>query len=312
MTSLERQLKRLKTPQTEEFRQQKYRSSFLYEKKEASSIDCDTHLRLARKGFKRLVKLHPELEDFSDLFSEESKSIERSTLSHEENSDISDRIRKFINNSLVPFFMLNDCHETLEYLIYKYKIHTYQPNDLICALLPYHETRLFARALQVLNNLDENLWGWLEPYQKEGVPVPKEKILNILSSRSKIPLVSLLGDKLIEINKDSSKSGIYTSFYTTTMMCILDRDLDEQFFVVFMPHVYRAIKKANNTNLFMATLVLIGYLAYTQELNDSYLEKVMNRLEKTHTKLRERDEKSRDIMDEYYGKVVDVIKRHKV
>lgn len=309
MTSLERQLKRLKTPQTEEFRQQKYRTSFLYDRKDSSSIDCDTHLRLAKKGFKRLVKLHPDLEDFKDLFSDESKSIERSTLNQEENSELSLRLRKFINNTIVPFFMLNDCHETLEYLIYKYKIHTYQPDDLICALLPYHETRLFARALLVLKNLDESLWGWLEPYRHEGVPLPKDRLLNILTSRSKLPLVSLLSDKLIEINRDSTKAGIYTSFYTTTMMCLLDKDLDERFFVVFMPHVYKAIKKSNSTNLFMACLVLIGYLAYTQDLDDAYLEKIMARLTKTYTKIRERDEKSQDILDEYYTKVVEVIKR---
>lgn len=309
MTSLERQLKRLKVPQTDEFRQQKYRVSFLYDRKEAASIDCDTHLRIARKALKRMIKTHPDLEEFEDLFSEESKDIERSTLTRDENLELSVRLRKYINNTVVPFFMLNDCHETFEYLIYKYKIHSYQPNDLLCALLPYHETRLFARALQVMGQLEDSLWGWLEPYQREGVPVPKGRLLNILASKSKLPLVSLLSDKLIEINRDSSRGGPYTSFYTTSMMFILDRDLDEKFFVVFMPHVYRAIKKSNNTNLFMAGLVLVGYLAYTQELNDSYVEKVKDRLTKTHAKLRERDETSRCLLDEYYTKVIEVIRR---
>lgn len=310
MTSLERQLKRLKTPQTEVFRQQKYRVSFLYDRKEAAAIDCDTHLRIANKGFKRLLKLNPDLEEFKDLFSEQSKEIERSTLQQDENEQLSERTRKFINNSVLPFFMLNDCHETLEYMIYKYQVHTYQQNDLLCAILPYHETRLFARALQVMGDFDTSLWGWLEPYKKEGVPVPKERILNVLSSRSKLPLVSLLGDKLIEMNKDSAKAGIYTSFYTTTMMCVLDRDLDEKFFVAFMPHVYKAIKKSNNSNLFMAGLVLIGYLAYTQDLEETYLERLVDRLTKTHAKLREKEEKNRDLLDEYYAKVLTVIKNH--
>lgn len=307
MTSLERQLKRLKTPQTEEFRQQKYRVSFLYDRKEAAAIDCDTHLRIANKGFKKLLKLNDELEPFADLFSEESKKIERSALLKDENDQLSDRIRKFINLSIVPFFMLNDCHETLEYLLYKYQVHTYQQNDLLCALLPYHEARLFARALQVIPVLDSDMWGWLEPYKKEGVPVPKERILTVLSSRPKLPLVMLLGDKLIEMNRDTTKAGTYTSFYTTTMMCVLDRDLDENFYVAFMPHVYKAIKKSNNSSLFMAGLVLIGYLAYTQDLEDSYLEKLMERLTKTHAKLREKEDKNKDLLDEYYGKVLTVI-----
>lgn len=309
MTSLAKQLKRLKTPQTEEFRQQKYRISFLYDRKEASSLDCDTYLRLARKGFKKLVKWNESLQEFSDLFSEESKEIERSTLTSEENSDLSDRLRKYINNSIVPFFIQSACHETLEYLIYKYKIHTYQPNDLLCALLPYHETRIFARALQIIPELDETLWSWLDPYKREGVPVPKERILAVLSSRAKLPLVSLLGDKLIEINKDSPKAGVFTSFYTTTMMCLLDRDLDEKFFVIFLPQVYRLIKKSATTSSFMAGLVLVGYLAYTQELEESYLLKIKDRLTKTHAKLRNSEEKNQQMLDEYFAKVVAVIDR---
>lgn len=308
MTSLERQLKRLKTPQTEEFRQQKYRTSFLYATKESSSIDCETHLRIANKGLKRLIKLNPDLEQFKDLFSEESKVIERSALSKDENDQLSARVRKFIHNSIVPFFMLNDCHETFEYLLYKYHVHTYQTDDILCALLPYHETRLFARALQTITHLDDKLWGWLTPYKKEGVPVPKERILNVLASRSKQPLVSLLGDKLIEINRDSSKAGIYTSFYTTTIMCVLDRDLDEKFFVIFMQQVYKTIKKSSNMSLFLAGLVLVGYMAYTQDLDENYNEKLRNRLTKTYEKLQQKEEKSRELLDEYYLKVVSILK----
>lgn len=310
MTSLEQQLKRLKTPQTEEFRQHKYRISFLYDKKEAAAIDCDTHLRIANKGFKKLLKLNTELEPFSDLLSEESKEVERSILHKDENDQLSERIRKLLHNSIVPFFMLNDCHEILEYLIYKYQVHNYQPDDLLCAILPYHETRLFARALQVFTNYDTTLWGWLDPYKKEGVPVPKERILTVLSHRQKLPLVALLGDKLIEMNRDSTKAGIFTSFYTTTMMCVLDRDLDERFLVTFMPHVYKAIKKSNNSNLFMAGLVLIGYLAYTQDLDESYLDKMTDRLTKTHAKLREKEGQNQDLLDEYYRKVMTIIKNH--
>lgn len=311
MTSLEQQLKRLKTPQTEAFRQQKYRPSFLYDRKEAAAIDCDTHLRIARKGVKKLIKLNPNLEHFIDLFSDQSKEIERAVLQQDENEQLSKRLRKFIHNSIVPFFMLNDCHEIIEYLIYKYQIHNYQTNDLLCALLPYHETRLFARALQVVENIDSSLWGWLDPYKREGVPVPKQRIIDVLSSRSKLPLVTLLGDKLIEMNRDSRLAGIYTSFYTTTMMCVLERDLDESFYLAFTQHVDKAIKKSSNSNLFMAGLVLIGYLVYTQELEDSYLERVTQRLKKSYGKLLEKEgdneNKNKDLLEEYYNKVLAVI-----
>lgn len=305
MTSLERQLKRLKTPQTEEFRQTRYRVSFLYDKKEAAAIDCDTHLRIANKGFKKLAKLNPDLLVFKDLFSEQSKEIDRSSLLKEENEELSSTIRRFIHNSVVPFFMLNDCHEVLEYLIYRFHVHTYQIDDLICALLPYHETRLFARALQVFSIVDADHWAWLEPYKKEGVPVPKEKIITTIIKKPN--LIALLGDKLIEINHDSKMANIFTSFYTTTMMCVLDRDLNEQFYVKFVPHVYRATKKSNNTSLFMSCLVLVGYLAYTQDLEESYVKKLEARLKKSRSKLSEKDSHNDALVNEYFEKVLKLI-----
>lgn len=306
MTSLERQLKRLKTPQTEVFRIQKYQASFLYDRKEAAAIDADTHLRIAKRGFKKLVSLHPELEEYQDLFSEEAKSIERSVLHKEENDALSKRLKKCINNTLVPFFMLNHCHEIFEYLIYKYHVHRYEVDDIICAILPYHETRLFARALQVIEDLDTSLWSWLKPYKTEGVPVPKERIMTVLANRSKLPLVALLGDKLIEINRHTTRSSIYTSFYTTTMMCLLDKDLDERFYVSFMPHVIKMIEKSTNVNLFMASLVLVGYLAYTQDLDELYVVKLVKKLTKTHSKLREQNT---HLLDEYFYKVLAVLQQ---
>lgn len=309
MSSLEQQLKRLKTAQTEEFRQVKYRVSFLYDKKEAAAIDCDTHLRVANKRFRKLSKLSPDLLQFVDFFNEQSKDIDRSSFSKDENDELSISMRKLINNLVVPFFMLNDCHETLEYLIYKYQIHNYETNDLLSAMLPYHETRLFARALQVFSNLDTSLWGWLESYKTKGVPVPKEKMISVLASKS--ALVALLGDKLIEMNRDSNKVNIFTSFYTTTMMCVLDRAQSEQFYVTFMPHILRAIKKSNNTSLFMACLVLVGYLAYTQDLDNKYLDKLETRLRKTHAKLREKESQDNSLIDEYHEKVLKLLSDNK-
>lgn len=308
MTSLEQQLKKLKTPQTDDYRLQKYRSSFLYSKKEAAAVDCYTHLRIANNGLKNLVKLNPKLKSFEDLFADSSIEIDRAVLQSDENDQLSKTLRKFINNCIVPFFMLNDCHEVLEYLVYKYKIHSYQPNDLLCAILPYHETKLFSRALQLFSVFDQQLWAWLQPYKKENVPVPKERIMAVLKNKSKLPLVNLLGEKLIEINKDTPLADIYTSFYTTSIMCVLDFDLDEKFFISLMPYVYKAIKKSKNSSLFMAGLVLVGYLAYTQPLDDNYVQKLCTKMERTHAKIKEREPQKAEVLDEYLNKVLAVIK----
>ena len=57
--------------------------------------------------------------------------------------------------------------------------------------LPYHETRLFVRILQVINVSDKlSRWHWLKPLQKPGVPLSKTALLNhCASSASFLKLV---------------------------------------------------------------------------------------------------------------------------
>lgn len=58
-------------------------------------------------------------------------------------------------------------------------------DELICAALPYHGTRLFARLLQVIDLGNErSKWNWLHPLQKKGVSLSKMALFNRCASDS--------------------------------------------------------------------------------------------------------------------------------
>lgn len=46
-------------------------------------------------------------------------------------------------------------------------------------ILPYHDTRIFVRVLQMIDVSDaSNRWHWLHPLQGPGVPLSKTALLN--------------------------------------------------------------------------------------------------------------------------------------
>lgn len=48
-----------------------------------------------------------------------------------------------------PFFLLKASHKFLEYLLRQYHIHLYNVDALFECALPFHETNIFARIVQL-------------------------------------------------------------------------------------------------------------------------------------------------------------------
>lgn len=48
----------------------------------------------------------------------------------------------------------------------RFHIHLYNPDNLVGCVLPYHETKLFVRVIQLLKISDPtHRWHWLHPIQ---------------------------------------------------------------------------------------------------------------------------------------------------
>lgn len=305
MTSLEHQLKRLKAPQTEEYRIKKHRASFLYKHKEADSIDSHTHLRVARKGFDNLTNLNPKLNEYSHLFEESSIEFDRAIIDEQENTKLTKTLRKLMNNILVPFFSLNDCHEVFEYLIYKYKVELYQPDDVLAATLPYHQTKMFVRVLDLFSDFNEP-WHWLDSFKKQKNIISKQTLFKILGQKNNQPLLGLLGDKLIEINKESAMPDIYISFYTTTVIYLLGQDSSLHLLDTVLPCIDRILKKAKKANIYMTGLVLVAFVATSLTPDEKYWTKIIERLQTAHSRMLLLEPEKADIFNDYFDKITNM------
>ena len=176
VTSLSAQLKRLQVPQTNLLNTvaDRRRVSFLYDSSEAANMDSEAVYCLAINGLEQLKSIDQHtFESFeATLFNATSISFERAIQTKQVNKNLNDEIRRFLVH-LSPYFMLKPAHKCLEWLVYRYQIHSYNQNELFMCILPYHETNYFVRALQMLNletlTPANQLWMWLVDNQKKGV-----------------------------------------------------------------------------------------------------------------------------------------------
>ncbi|XP_030629489.1 HEAT repeat-containing protein 1 [Chanos chanos] len=179
MTSLAHQLKRLALPQNDPnlFTRREV-ASLLFDPKEAASMDRSTFYALGCTGLDELLGIEAAFTEFQEtLFNPASLGLERSVQSKEVNQKLDKGISLFLTR-VSPYFLLKPALKCIEWLIHRFHIHLYNPDSLIACALPYHETKMFVRVIQLLNIEDPtHRWNWLHGLQKPGVPLARGTLL---------------------------------------------------------------------------------------------------------------------------------------
>ncbi|KAL8224035.1 hypothetical protein R6Q57_019510 [Mikania cordata] len=152
------------------------RPSILFDAKEAADIDLDTLFNLALSGLEILVSHEERFGNYkNDLFAHKSKELDRELMGIEENNQINASISSYLR-LLSGYFQLPSALRTLEYLIRRYQIHVYNIEELILCALPYHDTHVFVRIVQLLDT-GHGKWMFLEGVKTSGAPPPRKVIV---------------------------------------------------------------------------------------------------------------------------------------
>ena len=250
MSSLAKQLKQLQIPgslpSTATAKASK-KASLLFESKEAADIDNDTVFSIGLNGLEELKVIEPAFSTFDNsLFGETSKSLERALQSKDVNEKLDKHISKFLQY-LSPYFLLKPAHKVLEWLIRRYQIHVHNVDSLVTCILPYHETNLFSRVLQLLSIRDpSSKWNWLRPVQKAGSPLSKTAFLqHCVSDPGFLSFICEMVKEGIELEgvPPSSLRVLFT-FYTSTIVGVLDMlpKVTEKFLSQLLPYLLEGLK----------------------------------------------------------------------
>ena len=291
MSSLEKQLKRLRIPDSSSLERAtkfKKKTSFLFDPKEASDIDNETVFALALNGLDELKLVNFQIEKFETLlFGESSKHLERNLQSQELNDKLDNNIKDYLR-FLSPYILLKPAHKTLEWLIRRYQVHLYNTDDLVACVFPYHQSNVFARVVQLLN-LTNTKWSWLTSVQKTGSPLPRSTIIQHCISNP--AFFTFLSGLVFNVGKSKSNQGFdtyhaFSSFYVSTVIGVLDRfdKVSEEIVTLLLAQIIHGLK-SNVPDLQAASYMIIGQLIAQCVLESSVVESLLKIMCKVCIKL---------------------------
>ncbi|XP_023805335.1 HEAT repeat-containing protein 1 [Oryzias latipes] len=269
MTSLAHQLKRLALPQSDlNLLTHREVASLLFDPKDAAAMDRSTFFALGCTGLEELLGFEPAFLEFQDtLFSPSSVTLERSVQSREVNNKLDSGISLFLAR-LCPYFLLKPAHKCIEWLVHRFHIQLYNADSLLACALPYHDTNIFVRVLQLLNIREPtNRWNWLHCLQKPGVPLSRGSlIMHICTDLSFMDFICSMVTRSIQAFSGHSESfsqlRVIFSFYASTIVSALaatDR-VSEHLMAKLLPYIQTGLK-STLTDYKAATYMVVCQLA---------------------------------------------------
>ncbi|KAE8601347.1 hypothetical protein XENTR_v10013645 [Xenopus tropicalis] len=289
MTSLAQQLKRLALPQTDlSLYNRKEVASLLFEPKEAAEIDQDTFFAIGCTGLDELMGIDPSFEPFQEsLFSLASKSLQRSVQTKAVNEQLNETIGKFLIH-LSPYFLLKPAQKCLEWLIHRFHIHLYNQDSLIGCILPYHETKVFVRAVQLLKISDPtHKWHWLHAIQKPGVPLARGTLItHCYKDMDFMEFICHLVTKSVkefsEVPESSAQLRVLLSFYVSTVVSALNtvEKVSDTFIAKLLPYIQKGLK-SSLLDFKAATYMIICELAVKTVMAPTLVKALASQITRT-------------------------------
>ncbi|XP_034311475.2 HEAT repeat-containing protein 1 [Magallana gigas] len=285
MTSLAKQLERLAVPHIRAvYGEDKRRKSLLFDPKEAAALDKEAIYAIGTNGIAELQAIDPVFDAYQEvLFGESTMTFQRSVQTAEVNAQIDETVESFLQR-LTPYCLLKPAHKALEWLIFRFNINIYNMDAFMVCLLPFHESKIFIRAVQLLNLKSKTAtkWDWLLPIQASGVHLPRQTLINHCNSNT--GFLSFLCERLYKTIKeivkkdDGDKLRVIFSFYMSTVVGALEfGGATENFIAAILPHLSRGLK-SKVAQYRAATYMILGQLVSKTNLQGDLLKTLLSAL----------------------------------
>ncbi|XP_038616880.1 HEAT repeat-containing protein 1 [Tachyglossus aculeatus] len=293
MTSLAHQLKRLAVPQSDSSLFSRHEvASLLFEPKEAAGIDRDTFFAIGCNGIEELVGIDSSFEQFeATLFSEVAKSLERSVQTQAVNTQLDETIGLFLIH-LSPYFMLKPAQKCLEWLIHRFHIHLYNQDSLIGCVLPYHETRVFVRVIQLLKiSSPTHKWNWMEPVKSSGVPLAKGALItHCYKDLGFMDFICSLVTKSVKVfagdPRHAAQLRVLLAFYASTIVSALGSasSISDSTVAKLLPFIQKGLKWSV-ADYRAATYMIVCQLAAKVPMEPAVVQSLALHVSKTLAKI---------------------------
>ncbi|KAK1306394.1 Uncharacterized protein QJS10_CPA10g00970 [Acorus calamus] len=276
-TSIGSQLKALKLFAIEEPQKRPHiEPSVIFDAKEAADIDRKSILLIAISGLDALANVESRFGIYrSTLFRQGSLNEDRSYLREEENRKLDGLIASYLR-LLSGYLQLPAALRTLEYLIRQYKVHLHPTNvdELVLCALPYHDTQVFVRIVQLIDFGRNKVWGFLEGVKTSGAPCPRKVIVQ-QCIRDKGVLNAICN--YASQSKDFQEPKSVVCFCTAVVVEALGSvsALDSDTVLSIRPFVSRWLNPKSSMDHKAGALMIVGLMASKATLAPKHIEKLI-------------------------------------
>ncbi|NWH61929.1 HEAT1 protein, partial [Geococcyx californianus] len=244
-------------------------------------------------GLEELMGIDPAFEMFqSSLFSSTSKGLERSVQTKAVNQELNKNISLFLIH-LSPYFMLKPAQKCLEWLIHRFHIHLYNQDSLIGCVLPYHETKLFVRVIQLLDiKSPTHKWHWMDPIRKPGVPLARGTVItHCYKDMDFMEFICRLVAKSVKVvfsenPGNSAQLRVLLVFYASTIVSALGavEKITDTIVSKLLPYIQKGLKSSIQ-DYRAATYMIICQITVKVTVETSLVHSLMLQISKTLSKV---------------------------
>ncbi|CAI2728798.1 unnamed protein product [Schistosoma spindalis] len=220
------------------------RKSLIYE--DASKIDTQSCYSSCLKSFEKLCEMDNAFTSFaSTLFSVTSCQLEMCNLLRQEKAKLDNEISKFlcyISSFLKHFVAV----QALEWLVFKFQIHIHYVEDFIRCIIPYHETGLFVKFIQILNFQQlPSCFQWLKPYAESGKGISRQEFARLcIREHTLVPFICTAILSYTECCRDlvPTRLNDMTNFFLGIVTALCDSGVPEKKLIKILDSFQDVIK----------------------------------------------------------------------
>lgn len=270
-TKLAQQLQGIRqTASVNSFQKKKKVASLLFDFAEAADLDYDQVFAIANNGFEELLTFDPSLQAYGkNIFSEQSRSIDRYTQTKEQNDALDKTLRAFIIKAS-PHFLLRPLQKSLEWLIRRFDIHVHLSELLLSAFLPFHDSTTYTKLLAIIDLPQP--WSFLGAVKKAKT-APSLVLFVKAFSKGHATLRVFLDHVQDAVRQNRSFHAListYAEVSVRTISAMRDNGLpEENICEIFLPYVADALSLKAKTEYQIANYMVLTVLAATRSFNAS-------------------------------------------
>lgn len=216
-TSLQQQLAVIAANSTHQLdlkaQKAQHSKSLLFEPRDAATQNFETVYQLCLEGFDELCQLDTRFIPFArNLFSEQSKTEDRTTMTAKENSELDVVIERFLA-LLGGRLLLKPGMKAAEWMVRRFRVHEYNTQALLLTFLPYHAQAIFPTLLSILPEQLPPVFRFLNPYVSAVQSPPRHAVVTAASNNP--AFFTALSEYVLEAARTRYQSAMLLGFWAS-------------------------------------------------------------------------------------------------